>query len=327
MHAVCHSPYALGMAAECVLGVDGGGTGTTAVLVALDRTELARGKAGPSNYVVAGAPAAAAAVVEAIVQALRAAPAPVRIRTAAFCLAGIAGPADAELLRAALRAVSPPFPEWAAVVERARLTHDALAALTGGCGQPVGVVVVAGTGSIAYGRAADGREQRAGGWGWLAGDEGSAFDLGRRALQAAARAVDGRGPATALTELLLAEMGCGRMEELVRRFVPGPELRSLVAALAPLVFRAAAGGDAVAQDLLSSAARELALAAATVLRGLGLERIVTPVVMHGGLFQHHPPLREEFAAALARWAPMARPVLPQRDAAYGAALLALEPTW
>ena len=309
---------------ECVLGVDGGGTGTTAVLVAPDGAELGRGMAGPSNYVVSGAPAAAEAVAEAVRQALRAAPAGVRLRAAAFCLAGIAGPADAGHLLQALRQTAVPLSEWAAAVERARLAHDALAALVGGCGRPVGVVVIAGTGSIAYGRAADGRELRAGGWGWLAGDEGSAFDLGRRALQAAARAADGRGPATALLAMLLAELGCARMEELVRRFIPGPELRGRVAALAPLVCRAAAAGDAVAQQLVSSAAAELALAAVTVLRGLALDRIPTPVVMQGGLFRHHALLREGFAALLAQQTPLARPLEPQHDAAYGAALLALD---
>lgn len=309
---------------ECVLGVDGGGSGTTAVLVTPDGAVLGRGQAGPSNYVVAGAPAAAEALAEAVRQALRTAPQHVHLRGAAFCLAGIAGPADAERVRQALRRTAVPLPAWAAVVERARLAHDALAALVGGCGRPVGVVVIAGTGSIAYGRAADGREQRAGGWGWLAGDEGSAFDLGRRALQAAARAADGRGPATALLAMLLAELGCAGMAELVRRFTPGPELRGQVAALAPLVFHAAQAGDKVAQELVSSAAAELALAAVTVLRGLGLDRTPTPVVMHGGLFRHHALLREGFAAALARQAPAARPVEPQHDAAYGAALLALD---
>ncbi len=294
------------------------------MLVAPDGAELGRGQAGPSNYVVAGAPAAAAAVAEAVRQALQAAPEGVHLRGAAFCLAGIAGPADAERVRQMLRQTAVPLPEWTALVARARLTHDALAALVGGCGRPVGAVVIAGTGSIAYGRAADGREQRAGGWGWLAGDEGSAFDLGRRALQAAARSADGRGPVTALLPLLLAELGCARMEELVRRFTPGPELRGQVAALAPVVFRAAEAGDAVAQELVSSAAAELALAAVTVLHSLGLEHTPTLVVMHGGLFRHHALLRDAFARALAQQAPAARPVEPQYDAAYGAALLALE---
>jgi N-acetylglucosamine kinase-like BadF-type ATPase len=95
------------------------------------------------------------------------------------------------------------------------VVNDALIALVAGAGENPGVVLVAGTGSIAYGRDARGRAARAGGWGYLLGDEGSGFWIGRRALLSVVRHADGRGPFTMLTELVLRHMGITRPAELI----------------------------------------------------------------------------------------------------------------
>src|SRR5690606_36354101 len=119
------------------------------------------------------------------------------IRPDAICLgiAGVDRPADAEAIHGIMRRIG--FKTPVVVV------NDALVALTAGAGEGAGLVIIAGTGSIAYGREGEGRAARAGGWGYLLGDEGGGFWIGRAALSAVVRQFDGRGPATRLTDLIL----------------------------------------------------------------------------------------------------------------------------
>jgi len=169
--------------------------------------------------------------------------------------------------------------------ERYVFSHDAAIALTGALGGQPGVIVIAGTGSIAYGRNAEGREVRAGGWGYIFGDEGGAFDLVRQALRAALRQEEGWGSPTVLREMLLAETGSKSANELMHRFY-GPEYpRERIAELAPVIDRAAAAGDAVAQDLLKSAAQSLAGLAGVVRGPIFSSSEPVSVGYSGGVFR------------------------------------------
>ena len=168
--------------------------------------------------------------------------------------------------------------------ERYVFSHDAAIALSGALDGKPGVIVIAGTGSIAFGRNAEGREARAGGWGYIFGDEGGAFDLVRQALRAALRQEEGWGSPTVLREMLLAETGSKSANELMHRFY-GPEYpRERIAELAPVIDRAAAAGDAVAQDLFKSAAQALAGLAGMVRRQIFLAEEPVPVSYSGGVF-------------------------------------------
>ena len=153
------------------------------------------------------------------------------------------------------------------------ITHDAWIALTGATNGAPGIVTIAGTGSIAFGRNGEGHTARAGGWGYAFGDEGSAFDLTRQALRAALRQEEGWGPPTALREALLESTGTRDMNDLLHRFYSPPLNtggfpRARIAALAELVEATALRGDAVAQGLLGAAAQSLAMLAGAVRRKL-----------------------------------------------------------
>jgi N-acetylglucosamine kinase len=185
-----------------------------------------------------------------------------------------------------------------------------------------GVVVLAGTGSIAYGADRTGRTARAGGYGFLLADEGSGYWLGHQSLRAVVRAADGRGPATALTALLFEELEVASVPELVPRVYERGLPKHRIAALAPLVQRALDHGDAVARDLIAQGARELALIAVSVARQLTLGPEPYPVVLAGGVFKGCPALLEPLVAALDL--PLARPVRLQVEPARGAVNLALD---
>ncbi len=274
---------ALAPAEELYLGIDGGGTHTVALLAGRGGAVLGRGTAGPSNRQAVGTKRALAALDEAVSAAFEAA-GRTRGTVASACL-GLAG-ADRPEDQAVIR-------EWAERVrlaERVEVTSDAAILLAAGTPEGWGLVLIAGTGSIAFGRAADGRRARAGGWGHLLGDEGSAYALVMAALQAVARAADGRGPATSLTERLLARLGVSQPQGLIAAVYRGGRDRADLAALAPLVVEAATD-DVVAARIVEEEAQELAQAAAAVTRQLGWAGPV-PVALAGGLLLGSEGYRE-----------------------------------
>lgn len=200
---------------------------------------------------------------------------------------------------------------------------DVYGALVGGAGTKVGAVVVAGTGSMVWRRDSSGASARAGGWGYLMGDEGSGYDLGRKALQAVMQAKDKRGPRTLLVDMLTRHFDVVRPDELVKRvYAPAFSVYD-VAALARLVLQAADDGDAVAATLLDVGSRELASGVLAVHTALGAEPTMHPVVLGGGLLRH-TGYRQRVAGEIVSLVPVARPMPPEREAAYGAALLAAE---
>ena len=205
------------------------------------------------------------------------------------------------------------------------VVSDAETALYGAHGGGPGVIVIAGTGSIALGRNAAGREARAGGWGWLVDDAGSAFAIGRDGLQAAVRGAEGSGPATALTQRLRAHFQLDDLYD-VKAVVYGPDFGARgFAALAAHVSDAAAAGDAVAQAVITRAAADLANLAGAVARQLAAgDAAPLPVSCLGGACAHITGLYDGFVAALAEHALPLRPRAPLLPPDLGAALMALQ---
>lgn len=152
-----------------------------------------------------------------------------------------------------------------------QIVGDQVTALAGALGQPVGTVLIAGTGSICYARTADGREARSGGWGHLIDDEGSAYALGRDILRAVVRVADGRAPATALTELVAQRLGAPGVQPVIRFTYAPTTTKKEIAALAPLLDPALQQGDAAAQAIIAHAADELTQMAAAAIQPLGLQ--------------------------------------------------------
>ncbi len=196
------------------------------------------------------------------------------IRFASAFLGFSGGPADKEtLLGRMIRS------------DRIAVTNDGLIALTGATAAQPGMIAIAGTGSIAFGRNAAGKTARAGGWGYMFGDEGSGFYITRQALRAALRSEEGWGPPTPLRSILLRETDASDINQLLHRFYTPEFPRPRIAALAKLVDEAAENGDAAAQNILNEAAQQLAILIAAV---------------RGQLFQPGQPALASYAGGVFR---------------------------
>ncbi len=267
------------------LGVDGGQSGTTALIGNEHGRIMGRGEGGPCNHASAadGRAKLERAVAESVGAACREAgldAADVTFRAACFGMSG--GPDDKEAILAGVLRTG-----------RLLVTHDAAIALAGATTTGQGIVVIAGTGSIAFGRNAAGRTARAGGWGYVFGDEAGAFDIVRQATRAALRTEEGWGPPTALRQALLEATAAKSANQMLHDFYSAAWPRSRVATLAPLVDAAAVEGDAVALQILDRAAQDLALLAAAVRGQLWAAGDAVEVAYVGGVFQSGR-LRERF---------------------------------
>jgi len=293
----------------CVIGIDAGGTKTVGILADESGKVLSKAISGSANLIMKGELAVEKVIFD-VIESLEA-PEPV----AALCLgiAGVGQPGADQLIRDVLRRLGHRQP--------VRVVNDALVALVAGAPSGVGIVVVAGTGSIAYGVDTEGHTARSGGWGYLLGDEGSAFWLGHYAVRHAIRAADGRGVATTLYDLICDKLGVSDPTELVEWFYDQELSRNRVADLASLVEAASIDGDEAAENLMDQASKHLAKAARAVAGQLSFpERF--PVVLSGGAFKACPSLGRRLEDLLA--SPEMEVRLLDVDPAMGAVTLALE---
>jgi N-acetylglucosamine kinase-like BadF-type ATPase len=296
-----------------VLGIDAGGTKTTCLLADENGRIIGEGGGAGANLQASGE----LEVEKVLHRVMEEAIGETDIRPDAVCvgIAGVDRPGDADAIRAIMRRIG--FKTHALVV------NDALIALVAGAGDQPGVVIVAGTGSIAYGRDASGRAARSGGWGYMLGDEGGGFWIGRAALAAVVRQHDGRGPATQLTELVLAQMGLTSPTQLIHAVYEKGLHRQAIASIAWVVQRATDAGDAVAGDILARAGAELTAAAASVVMRLGMRGDIFRIVLSGGIFRAIPSLAADVASRLTEVAPRADAHLLSVEPAVGAVRLAL----
>jgi N-acetylglucosamine kinase-like BadF-type ATPase len=272
-----------------ILGVDGGGTKTVAVLAVRrpDEAPLAvgRGMAGPSNPRAYGLAIAQQNIAGAVREAFETAGRQ-RAPVAALCLA-VAGAGHASIREAMYR-----WCEQQALADRWRVVHDAEIILRAGVHAGPGIALISGTGSLAFGTAASGRSARAGGWGHLLGDEGSGYAIGLDALRAVAQATDRRGPETRLTCMLLEHLGLRDPWELIPTLHAEQNVRHRIAAAAPVVLQAAADGDLVALRIREQAAQNLSSMTIAVARSLDFGCREYQLAFSGGVFQHHAALRD-----------------------------------
>ena len=305
MSADTHAPY--------VIGLDAGGTKTVCLLADLEGHVLDEARAGGANLQAAGE-----LEVEKILHAVMdrvigdRLPAPSAI---ALGMAGVDRAEDWQVMHRVMRRIG--------FKARTLITNDALIALVAAIGHEPGIVVIAGTGSIAYGRNARDEAARAGGWGYVLGDEGSGYWIGRHALRAVVRESDGRGHATAMTPLVLAHFGATHPDDLVHAIYDGALKPSAIAAVARAVQAAADGGDELALQILTVGARELASSARAVISRLGLHDEAFDVVLSGGVMHAVPRLAAEVEAQVAQLAPRCRVQRLQREPAHGAVALAV----
>jgi len=207
---------------------------------------------------------------------------------------------------------------------RMLVVNDALVALEAGVpGQP-GVVIISGTGSISYGRNARGEAARSGGWGYVLGDEGSGYWIGRAALRAVLRQSDHRGPETMLSPLLLDHFGIRRAQELIHEVYHTNLKPSAIGSLAQCVQAAFTQGDAVAIGILRGGADELEASALSVARRLDMVGQPFTFILAGGILRAVPWLEQELERRLPVSSPQSRVRLLDREPAAGAVALALQ---
>lgn len=262
---------------RAVVGVDGGGTKTHAVILDANFEVIGEGLSGPSNPLRVGIASAAAAVREAIDRAVEAA----QIRRTDLLAAriGLAGARRDELSARMCDALS------GLGINDLTVIGDADIALYGATEGRAGLIVIAGTGSICCGMNTRGRRECAGGWGPIAGDEGGGSWLARRALRAIAHDTDGRGPATALTAAACAYFHVTNPDDLSTAIYAPTITNERLAGFGRDVIEAAKAKDRVAREILTEGGRELGHMAAAVIRNLKLERETFQLAYVGGVFR------------------------------------------
>jgi glucosamine kinase len=273
-----------------LMGIDGGGSSIRVVITTFALEVVSESRGETANPSAIGRERAAARIRAAMHAAMQ--NAGITSEQIGAVGIGVAG-AAASHSEAWLREVV------AGVVSGARVaaSADYEIALVGSRGERKGVLVLAGTGSLAYGVNDAGESALVGGWGYLLGDEGSGYWLGLEGLRAVARAADGQGEATSLSHTLLAALGVGQAREIIRWLYGGEQAKTReVAELVPLVLGSAEGGDAIAQDIVRRGADALASSAEAVMQRLRIQ--TTDYAFAGGMLQTDNPLSEALCQRL-----------------------------
>ncbi|XP_057726743.1 uncharacterized protein LOC130942078 [Arachis stenosperma] len=315
-----------------LLGLDGGTTSTVCICLPMvpsfshsqlqSLPILARAVAGCSNHNSVGEIAARETLEQVMADALSKCGSK-RSSVRAVCLAvsGVNHPTDQQRILNWLRDI---FPSHVKLYVR----NDAVAALASGTmGRLHGCVLIAGTGTIAYGFTEDGKEARAAGAGPVLGDWGSGYGIAAQALTAVVKAHDGRGPSTRLTNSILQALGLSSAEELIGWTYADPSW-ARIAALVPLVVSCAEAGDEVANKILLESVQELASSVKAVVERLGLSgqdgKDAFPLVMVGGVLEANRrwDIGKEVVNCISKYFPRVLPIRPKVEPAVGAAWLA-----
>lgn len=251
-----------------ILGVDGGGSKTAALVALLDAsgqlTILGRGKGGPSNLRLAGKTQSLASLDQAVDEAM--ADAGVTGQNLDYAVLALAGSGSPDVNR--------DVSNWAkqrSLFTRVEIIPDVEPVLAEGTDSGRGVALIVGTGSVAIGIDHDGNSVTKGGWGHWFGDKGSGFYLGYKALSAVAEASDEIGPETVLSDKILEALGATDPRDILKEVSEGKDTRREVAALSPIVLRAAADNDAVAQRIMNEAIGEAVKLVAAVTKALAFD--------------------------------------------------------
>ena len=292
-----------------VIGIDGGGSKTVGLIATPNGKILSRAEVGESNYHVVGVDRTERILADLVVALLNQADVAPESQIA-YCLgmAGLGRKSDQNIINNVCDSIG--------LSRRRILTHDAEIALVGGLGKLEGVILISGTGAIAYGQTADGRSVRSSGWGHVLGDEGSGYSVGLQALQAIVRAEDGRAQPTKIRDCVLFETGLSTPEDLVTW--THSSSKGQIAHLSRFVFEAMELGDEVAKRIIIHSADELACSAQVVIDKLDMNP-APEVILSGGVMLNQPALvkmiQDRFLDIQIR--------LAKNEPAYGAVLLAI----
>ncbi|MEZ6128521.1 MAG: BadF/BadG/BcrA/BcrD ATPase family protein [Planctomycetaceae bacterium] len=299
------------MTQPLVIGVDAGGTKTVALLSPLSGTKtdrpLGTGQGGPGNLRAIGFNAATREIAAAIDAAFVDADI-VPHQVAALCLS-VAGAG-----RLAKQQQLHTWAEAQSLAERTIVTTDAEPILAAASDEGIGIALISGTGSLAWGKNSAGKVQRVGGWGHLFGDEGSGYAIALAGLRAVAQTADGIGKPTALTDVFLDRLNAATPSDLVECIYGTTLSRDQIAAMADLVFDVA-DHDATARGILDSAATDLANMVRTLAQKLQFGPDPFPLAVAGGVLIHQADFRTAVATRIGL--PHSR-VIPVKIPAVGA---------
>ena len=300
---------------QYVIGIDGGATKTIAIFGSGDGKILGRGRGGSSNYHNVGTSKAIESIKRAANEArMHAGIGTKKAEIAIVALAAIDSSGDH---RAATR-----FARKTNIARRIFVVHDSIAYLQSAFhGQP-GIMVESGTGCVAAGINSTGRYVRVGGWGALVDDQGSGYDIGRKALNAAFRAADGRGPKTRLVSAIRKKFRLKNLEDLIYMIYSAGFTVDQIASLAYLVSKEAPH-DIVSRGILRDAGTTLGELACVVAKRLGINRNHFKVAAIGGVFNSGKYLTTAFSQRIKQEYPQAEIVRPEIEPALGAFSLAL----
>jgi N-acetylglucosamine kinase-like BadF-type ATPase len=282
----------MSLPARVFVGIDGGGTKTVTVLVDESGTEITRHLSGTSNPAVIGFDACIEVLIGSIRTVAAESETNLPLTGGWIGLAGFDRPGDRQRIAPALHGA----------ITDLILSNDGelvLAELP----ERLGVAVIAGTGSIAFGRNATGQRERAGGWGHIFGDEGSGWALGKEGLRAIAEHIDGLGPATALTALVQEAWSLDDPSQVVSRAYDPATGKREIAVLSSLVIEAGCNDDEVANHIIGTEAGKLANQVVAVARRLGFTDAL-PLAMSGGLLLYVPMYRTRLRDAIQRQQPI-----------------------
>ena len=312
------------MTEDLYLGIDGGQSHTGAVIADSEGNVKGRGHSGPSNHAEqpGGRERLQRAIIESVGNALQSvvghASAAQRehmslINRTVFAAAHCAMTGGAEFKEEVIGGIL-----HARIL---KVGHDAPAALAGATGGEAGIVVIAGTGSVAYGEKANGDHLQVGGWGHLFGDEGSGFWIALQGIRRAMQSYDGLSGPTALTALALQHFSRPDLRTLALDVYGEKITRDSLATFAEQVHQAAVAGDHVAREVIAEAGQSLAMLALTAARRLNLSPDESRIACVGGVFRG-ALVREAFAAVLGENMAAMKIMEPRFDPAIGALLLA-----
>jgi len=297
-----------------VIGVDGGGTETLGVLVNENGVVLAQGKVGPTNYQAVGAERLHNEITQLFKQlGIGNAQGPKKIDHIYFGLAGVGRASDRQEVRDLFHDLD--------FATQFTIESDAMIALAGAFSGKEGIIIIAGTGAICFGKNETGPVVRSGGWGYLLGDEGSVFFIGQQAIMAALKDLDGRGEKTSLRRALEKKYNLTQVDQIIPKIYKQEIDRTAISRLAPMVFEHANENDAVAAEIIRRTGNEQGKMAKAVAEKLDLVNKKIRVALIGGVFNQRDILENEIAKELYELSWDVEIIEPELPPVMGAAIL------
>lgn len=306
-----------GIFMQYVIGIVGGGTKTLLKIADMKGNLLTECKGGPSNINAIGRAHTAEIIQGLILKGISNINETLK-NCRAICIgaAGISSSDEKKIIEEIIRNIG--------YCGKTIVTNDSVTELYGGVGGGEGIILVSGTGSICYGRNSSGMVCRAGGWGHTIGDEGSAYYIGVRGLNAVTRSCDGRADATLLTDMILNNLGLKSPEGLIEYVYRSGAGKKEIASIAKIVDEAYKKGDKAAESILKDAAYELFLCCKVVVEKLGLQNKNAAVVLSGSVITKNKYIYDKFSELINKTYPCLKLCSAKYDGAWGAVLIALD---